>query len=375
MWESLNSLWSAVQSGVNLVYHAAGWLEGGLIASYEKFVMDCEVLQQIQRYFEPSPHRHLPGSPRRRRHRRRRPARPLLRRRPHAKPLHLSLLRPFPQRLAQLRGLAGSRLPHHRAARQPHLEGDPRRIRAAAHGRGHPRRARRLRRPPQARRRRPHGLLTRVGRQRPLRGKHPRGDKDMRATLLTGAAIGLCSPPEPPPPRPPPWPRRPPPRSSSPRRRPRSADWTQGWSGQATIYAWIPAINGSQEGPDGSAHRRPRQLGRPLGPRHGLHGLGAVPEGQVRHPARRRLRQARHRRHLGAGARRQPRPRPSSASTPPPSPTAFYEDPKGYVDVYGGARYFDTTIEFKLGTANLGAAPPSARAWTGPTPSSASAAA
>lgn len=54
MWESMNSLWSAVQSGVNLVYHAAGWLEGGLIASYEKFVMDCEVLQQFQRYFEPA---------------------------------------------------------------------------------------------------------------------------------------------------------------------------------------------------------------------------------------------------------------------------------------------------------------------------------
>ncbi len=54
MWESMNSLWAAVQSGVNLVYHAAGWLEGGLIASYEKFVMDCEVLQQIERYFETS---------------------------------------------------------------------------------------------------------------------------------------------------------------------------------------------------------------------------------------------------------------------------------------------------------------------------------
>ncbi|MEM9431891.1 MAG: trimethylamine methyltransferase family protein [Pseudomonadota bacterium] len=54
VWESMNSLWAAVQSGVNMVYHAAGWLEGGLIASYEKFVMDCEVLQQIQRYFEPS---------------------------------------------------------------------------------------------------------------------------------------------------------------------------------------------------------------------------------------------------------------------------------------------------------------------------------
>lgn len=52
MWETSNSLWAAVQSGTNLVYHAAGWLEGGLIASPEKFIMDCEVLQMIQRYFE-----------------------------------------------------------------------------------------------------------------------------------------------------------------------------------------------------------------------------------------------------------------------------------------------------------------------------------
>ena len=54
MWETSNALWSAVQSGTHMVYHAAGWLEGGLIACPEKFVMDCEVLQMIQRYFEPS---------------------------------------------------------------------------------------------------------------------------------------------------------------------------------------------------------------------------------------------------------------------------------------------------------------------------------
>ncbi len=53
MWETSNSLWSAVQSGTNMVYHAAGWLEGGLIASPEKFIMDCEVVQMIQRYLEP----------------------------------------------------------------------------------------------------------------------------------------------------------------------------------------------------------------------------------------------------------------------------------------------------------------------------------
>ncbi len=53
MWETSNSLWAAVQSGTNMVYHAAGWLEGGLIASPEKFIMDCEVLQHIQRYMDP----------------------------------------------------------------------------------------------------------------------------------------------------------------------------------------------------------------------------------------------------------------------------------------------------------------------------------
>jgi trimethylamine--corrinoid protein Co-methyltransferase len=54
MWETSNSLWSAVQSGTNVVYHAAGWLEGGLIACPEKFIMDCEMIQMIQRYMEPS---------------------------------------------------------------------------------------------------------------------------------------------------------------------------------------------------------------------------------------------------------------------------------------------------------------------------------
>ena len=53
MWETSNSLWAAMQSGTNMVYHAAGWLEGGLIACPEKFIMDCEVLQMLQRYMEP----------------------------------------------------------------------------------------------------------------------------------------------------------------------------------------------------------------------------------------------------------------------------------------------------------------------------------
>ncbi len=52
-WESAFSLWSAISSRVNMVYHAAGWLEGGLCASYEKFVMDCETLQQMIVYMRP----------------------------------------------------------------------------------------------------------------------------------------------------------------------------------------------------------------------------------------------------------------------------------------------------------------------------------
>ena len=52
-WESAFSLWACVSSGVNLVYHAAGWLEGGLIASYEKFVLDCETIQQMMHYIRP----------------------------------------------------------------------------------------------------------------------------------------------------------------------------------------------------------------------------------------------------------------------------------------------------------------------------------
>lgn len=61
MWETSNSLWSAVQSGAHMIFHAAGWLEGGLVASPEKFVMDCEVLQMIQRYMEPATWATTPG--------------------------------------------------------------------------------------------------------------------------------------------------------------------------------------------------------------------------------------------------------------------------------------------------------------------------
>jgi trimethylamine--corrinoid protein Co-methyltransferase len=52
-WESAASLWACSSARANIVYHAAGWLEGGLCASFEKFVIDCEMLQQLIYYHRP----------------------------------------------------------------------------------------------------------------------------------------------------------------------------------------------------------------------------------------------------------------------------------------------------------------------------------
>jgi trimethylamine--corrinoid protein Co-methyltransferase len=52
-YESAMSLWGAVMGGANLVNHAAGWLEGGLTASYEKLIIDAEMLQMLAAYLEP----------------------------------------------------------------------------------------------------------------------------------------------------------------------------------------------------------------------------------------------------------------------------------------------------------------------------------
>ncbi len=43
-YESANTLLPTLQAGTNFVLHAAGWMEGGLASSYEKFVMDCDQL-------------------------------------------------------------------------------------------------------------------------------------------------------------------------------------------------------------------------------------------------------------------------------------------------------------------------------------------
>ena len=52
-FESQMSLWGSVMGHANLVNHAAGWLEGGLTASFEKLIIDAEMLQMITEYLRP----------------------------------------------------------------------------------------------------------------------------------------------------------------------------------------------------------------------------------------------------------------------------------------------------------------------------------
>jgi trimethylamine--corrinoid protein Co-methyltransferase len=43
-YESANTLQAALLGGVNFMLHACGWLEGGLVSGYEKFVLDADQL-------------------------------------------------------------------------------------------------------------------------------------------------------------------------------------------------------------------------------------------------------------------------------------------------------------------------------------------
>ena len=51
-YESVFSLWGAVMGGVNMLMHGAGWMEGGLHASFEKMVLDSELLQMVGSFLD-----------------------------------------------------------------------------------------------------------------------------------------------------------------------------------------------------------------------------------------------------------------------------------------------------------------------------------
>lgn len=52
-YESVFSLWGAIQGGGNFMLHSAGWLEGGLRCSYEKMILDIDLLQMVAEFLTP----------------------------------------------------------------------------------------------------------------------------------------------------------------------------------------------------------------------------------------------------------------------------------------------------------------------------------
>ena len=52
-YEALMTMLPTFLAGTNWVMHSAGWLEGGLVAGYEKFIVDIEILQMMQAEFTP----------------------------------------------------------------------------------------------------------------------------------------------------------------------------------------------------------------------------------------------------------------------------------------------------------------------------------
>lgn len=51
-YESMMSLWPVMLGHANYVLHAAGWLDGGLTAGFEKFVIDVEMLQMLDAFMQ-----------------------------------------------------------------------------------------------------------------------------------------------------------------------------------------------------------------------------------------------------------------------------------------------------------------------------------
>ena len=54
-YESEMAVWGAAMGHVNYLYQAAGWLEGGLVASFEKMIVDAEMLQMMGEFMQPIP--------------------------------------------------------------------------------------------------------------------------------------------------------------------------------------------------------------------------------------------------------------------------------------------------------------------------------
>ena len=157
-YESVFSLWGAIGAGANFILHGAGWLEGGLRCSYEKTILDIDLLQMVAEFLTPldlsddalgveairsvGPGGHFFGTP-------------------HTQERYkTAFYSPIISDWRNYETWAEAGSPDRHRARQPHLEGAPRDLRGALYGPGDPRGAQRLRRQAQGRRRRADGFLT-----------------------------------------------------------------------------------------------------------------------------------------------------------------------------------------------------------------------
>ncbi len=52
-YESVFSLWGAVMGGAHMIWHSVGWMEGGLKASFEKMIVDNDMVQSVAAFLQP----------------------------------------------------------------------------------------------------------------------------------------------------------------------------------------------------------------------------------------------------------------------------------------------------------------------------------
>ena len=148
-YEALMTMLPTFLAGANWVMHSAGWLEGGLVAGYEKFIVDVEILQMMQAEFTPLEiDEDVDGV---RRPRGGRPRRSLPRRRAHDGAVPDLLLPAAAVVVGELRALDAQRRLRRRGAGDEDLQGEARGLRAAAARRRRTTRARGVRRPPSRR--------------------------------------------------------------------------------------------------------------------------------------------------------------------------------------------------------------------------------
>ncbi len=135
-YEALMTLMPTFLAGTNWVMHSAGWLEGGLVACYEKFIVDIELVQMLAaRVHAAGDRRGVAGLRRAPRGRPRRPL-PGCDAHPRAVP---RLLLPSPAVLVgELRALVAQRRERHGRTGGRHLPPGPHRLRGARAGRRDP---------------------------------------------------------------------------------------------------------------------------------------------------------------------------------------------------------------------------------------------